>query len=123
MNYTNRIRELREDNDKSQREISKVLNVSQQQYSRYETETSQMTYEQLKKLAVYYNVSVDYILYNTDERKPYPKSIMSDTDDKVCVEKICHCRDKFFYQNPKFSQGLLKHSPYTFTILMVYKRL
>ncbi len=86
MNYTNRIRELREDNDKSQREISKVLNVSQQQYSRYETETSQMTYEQLKKLAVYYNVSVDYILYNTDERKPYPKSIMSDTDDKVCVE-------------------------------------
>ena len=81
MNYTNRIRELREDNDKSQREISKVLNVSQQQYSRYETETSQMTYEQLKKLAVYYN-----ILYNTDERKPYPKSIMSDTDDKVCVE-------------------------------------
>ena len=86
MNYTNRIRELREDNDKSQREISKVLNVSQQQYSRYETETSQMTYEQLKKLAVYYNVSVDYILYNTDERKPYQKSIMSDTDDKVCVE-------------------------------------
>ena len=87
MNYTDRIRELREDNDKLQEDLSKVLNVSQQQYSRYETGTSQMSYEQLIKLAHYYNVSVDYILYNTDERKPYPKSIMSDTFEKKNSKK------------------------------------
>ena len=54
MNYTNRIRELREDNDKSQREISKVLNVSQQQYSRYETETSQRN----KSYNLLYTISI-----------------------------------------------------------------
>ena len=72
----NRIKELREDNDKLQKDICKVLNISQQQYSRYETELSEMTYEQLIILADYYNTSIDYILYNTDERKPYPKSII-----------------------------------------------
>ncbi len=35
-----------------------------------------MTYEQLILLADYYKVSIDYILYNTDIRKPYPKSIL-----------------------------------------------
>lgn len=74
----NRIKELREDNDKLQKDICKVLNVSQQQYSRYEAELSQMTYEQLTILADFYKTSIDYILYNTDERKPYPKSILKD---------------------------------------------
>ena len=71
-----RIRELREDNDLYQKDICKILNVSQQQYSRYELGENQMTYEQLILLADYYKVSIDYILYNTDIRKPYPKSIL-----------------------------------------------
>ena len=70
----NRIREIREDHDKLQKDIAKVLNVSQQQYSRYETETSEITMEQAKILAQYYNVSIDYLAYLTDERKPYSKS-------------------------------------------------
>mgnify|MGYP002423974091 CR=1 FL=1 len=72
----NRIKELREDNDLLQRDICKVLSISQQQYSRYESELSQMTYEQLMILADYYHVSIDYLLYHTDVRKPYPKSIV-----------------------------------------------
>ena len=71
-----RIKELREDNDLYQRDICKILNVSQQQYSRYELGENQMTYEQLITLADFYKVSIDYILYNTDVRKPYPKSII-----------------------------------------------
>ena len=74
----NRIREIREDNDKLQNDIAKVLNVSQQQYSRYETETSEITMEQAKILAKYYNVSIDYLAYLTDERKPYSKSIVKE---------------------------------------------
>ena len=35
-----------------------------------------MPYVQLIKLAEYYNTSIDYLLYVTDERKPYPKSIV-----------------------------------------------
>ena len=72
----NRLREIREDNDKLQKDIANVLNVSQQQYSRYESEISEMTYEQLRTLSKFYQVSIDYLLYNTDERKPYPNSII-----------------------------------------------
>lgn len=72
----NRIKELREDNDLKQKDVAKILNISQQQYARYELEENEMAYVQLIKLAEYYNTSIDYILYVTDERKPYPKSII-----------------------------------------------
>ena len=72
----NRIKELREDRDMRQKDVAKILNISQQQYARYELEENEMAYGQLIKLAEYYNTSIDYILYLTDERKPYPKSII-----------------------------------------------
>lgn len=72
----NRIKELREDRDLRQKDVAKILNISQQQYARYELEENEMAYGQLIKLAEYYNTSIDYILYVTDERKPYPKSII-----------------------------------------------
>lgn len=73
----NRIKELREDHDLKQKDVAKILNISQQQYARYELEENEMAYGQLIKLSDYYNTSIDYILYVTDERKPYPKSILS----------------------------------------------
>ena len=72
----NRIREMREDNDLLQKDIAEVLNVSQQQYSRYKNGENELSYDSLIKLANYYNTSIDYLLYRTDERKPYPESIM-----------------------------------------------
>ena len=72
----NRLRELREDKDLFQKDIAKYLNMSQTGYSQYETETNDIPTEILKYLADYYNTSIDYILYRTDERKPYPKSIL-----------------------------------------------
>ena len=72
----NRLKELREDKDLFQRDIAKYLNMSQTGYSQYETETNDIPTEILKKLALYYNTSIDYLLYQTDERKPYPKSII-----------------------------------------------
>ncbi|MBD8922455.1 XRE family transcriptional regulator [bacterium] len=72
----NRIKELREDHDLKQKDVAKILNVSQQQYARYELKENEMSYCQLIKLADFYNTSIDYILYVTDERKPYPKSII-----------------------------------------------
>ncbi len=72
----NRLRELRENKDLYQKDIAKILNMSQTGYSQYETETNDIPTDILKKLADYYNTSIDYLLYCTDERKPYPKSIM-----------------------------------------------
>ena len=69
-----RIRNLREDNDLTQSELSKYLNISQVAYSYYELGRRTIPLELLSKLADYYNTSIDYLLYRTDIIKPYPKS-------------------------------------------------
>ena len=71
-----RLRELREDRDLLQKDIAKAIGLSQRNYSYYETEQSMLTADILRSLANFYNTSIDYLLYETDERKPYTKSIM-----------------------------------------------
>lgn len=72
-----RLKGLREDRDLLQKDVAKVLNVTQVAYSCYEIGRRQIPVEALIKLALFYNTSVDYLLGLTDERKPYPKSILS----------------------------------------------
>lgn len=62
-----RIRDLREDNDLKQRELAIILNCSQRVYSNYERGDLDIPTEILIKLSNYYNVSIDYILDNTDK--------------------------------------------------------
>lgn len=64
----NRIRKMREAMNLHQKDIAKILNISQQQYSRYENGKNQLPYDVLMKLADFYNTSVDYILYLTDDK-------------------------------------------------------
>lgn len=66
-----RIRELREDRDIPQREIARMLNMSQTGYSKYETGENDVPTAVLIKLSMIYNVSIDYILGMTDEKKRY----------------------------------------------------
>lgn len=66
MDYIKRIRDLREDNDKTQQEIANVLNTSQTMYARYERGANELPIHHLIKLADYYGVSADYILGRTD---------------------------------------------------------
>ena len=68
-----RIRDLREDKDLSQKEIAKILNMSQTGYSKYEVGTNDVPTKVLIQLAKFYNTSVDYILGLTDEFKPYKR--------------------------------------------------
>lgn len=68
-----RLRDMREDKDLYQTDIAKLLNVSQQTYSRYENDEISIDKDSLIKLAFFYNTSVDYLLELTDERKPYPR--------------------------------------------------
>ena len=72
-----RLKEIREDKNLKQKDISKMLNVSQVAYSYYEIGKRQIPIDILKKLAKIYNVSTDYLLYLTDEKKPYPKSMIN----------------------------------------------
>lgn len=66
MDYIKRIRDLREDNDKTQQEIANILNTSQTMYARYERGANELPIHHLIKLADYYGVSADYILGRTD---------------------------------------------------------
>ena len=60
--YLKRLRELREDRDKTQTEIAKILGMKQSQYSRYENGIGDIPFDSLITLAKYYGVSTDYIL-------------------------------------------------------------
>ena len=62
------IREIREDRDLRQKDIAKVLNVSQNTYSQYENGIIPLTAETLVKLSDYYNVSIDFLLDRTDNK-------------------------------------------------------
>lgn len=72
--YLKRLKDLREDFDKKQYEIAKLLNITRQQYSLYELGKRDIPVEYIKKLAKYYNTSSDYILEITDEITPYINS-------------------------------------------------
>ena len=69
-----RIRDLREDQDLTQTKVAKILNCTQQTYSRYETGEIVIDINSLEKLAIFYNTSVDYIIGLTDEKTPYPRT-------------------------------------------------
>lgn len=68
-----RLKELREDYDLTQAQISKYLNMSQTGYSKYETGENDVPTKILIELAKFYNTSVDYLLELTNDIKPYNK--------------------------------------------------
>ncbi len=61
-----RIRDLREDHDLTQRELGELLSCSQRVYSNYERGDIDIPTAVLIRLADYYGVSVDYLLNRTD---------------------------------------------------------
>jgi transcriptional regulator with XRE-family HTH domain len=65
----NNIRNLREDNDKKQQELADYLNIKQTTYSKYELGKINIPIEVFIKLADYYDVSIDYIVGRTSQKK------------------------------------------------------
>ena len=68
-----RIRDLREDKDLTQKQIGKILNMSQTGYNQYEIGKNDIPTRILIELADFYNTSTDYILGLTNGMKPYPR--------------------------------------------------
>ncbi len=71
MAYYRRIRELREDSDKTQREIAEYLGTPYQYYAVYEKGGSEISFERAIALAKYYHVSLDYIAELTDIKQNF----------------------------------------------------
>jgi len=69
-----RLRDLREDNDLTQKALADYLHIRQNTYSQYETGQRQLPIDVLIRLALYFHTSTDYILGITDVGVPYPRS-------------------------------------------------
>ena len=69
-----RLRDLREDNDLTQKEVAAYLGIDQRTYSNYDTEKRSMPMEQYRSLAIFYKTSVDYLVGLTDSNEPYPRT-------------------------------------------------
>ena len=65
--YLKRMRDLREDHDKTQREIAELLGTSQTMYARYERGANELPIRHLVKLCDYYKISTDYFLGRSDQ--------------------------------------------------------
>ncbi|GBK65491.1 helix-turn-helix transcriptional regulator [Paenibacillus macerans] len=64
-----RIRDLREDRDLTQQQLADFLNISQATYSRYESGNLDVPSSVLIMLSEFYDVSIDYILGQTNNSK------------------------------------------------------
>ena len=66
MNYFQRLKDLREDNDLTQNDIAKLLGTTRQQIGKWENGVQKMGIDKYIILAKYYNVSLDYLAGLTD---------------------------------------------------------
>ena len=73
MIYSQRIRNLREDSEKTQKEIADILKTTQSYYAQYENEHRPLPIEHLITLCRYYNVSPEYILGFTNTVRELPR--------------------------------------------------
>ena len=70
MNYAERMINLRQDNDLSQKKVADMLGVAQTTYSQYELEKRPMPIDYLIALCKFYNVSADYMLGLSNRKNP-----------------------------------------------------
>ena len=69
-----RLKDIREDNDITQKTLSEILNIKQNTYSQYENGQRQIPIDTLIRLAIYFDTSTDYILGLTDVVDKYPRN-------------------------------------------------
>lgn len=68
-----KLRDFRENKDISQKKMAELLHVAQTTYSDYERGKINIPLDTLRKLALFFDTSIDYLLELTDESKPYPR--------------------------------------------------
>ena len=68
-NYYPRLKDLREDKDLSQEEVARILGTEQSYYAKYENGVRPIPFERVIKLALFYDVSIDYIAGLTNDKR------------------------------------------------------
>lgn len=93
LNNNERLIEIRENNNLSQRDLASILNVSKSTYARWETQEQIIPLNRLVDFCNYFKVSMDYALNLSNENK-YKKTISS-LDRKLIGNNIKLIRKKF----------------------------
>lgn len=83
MPYYRRIKDLREDSDKTQAEVANYLGTTAQYYGKYEKGERELPFNRAVKLAEYYNVSLDYISGRTNAMQPQYEVSFSEEEIKL----------------------------------------
>ena len=79
----NRIKDLREDCDKTQQELADYLGTSSQHYGKYELGNAEIPFERAIMLAKYYNVSLDYIAGLTNNKRGLSQGSLSEKQQEL----------------------------------------
>lgn len=97
MNYVlgNQLKKLRKEHGLSQSEFGKLMHVSNTTVSNWETEFSRPSYEELKKMAIFFNVSIDFLLdfqvedsHNMERLKKALKDTGTMEDDNLTKSEL-----------------------------------
>lgn len=80
MAFYQRIRDLREDSDKTQTDLAEYLGTTAQYYGKYEKGERELPFSRAIQLADYYNVSLDYLA----GRKNYNGHLTSEEEELIC---------------------------------------
>lgn len=86
--FGKRLRYLREENDLSQIELAKTLNITSQALSQYELNKRMPDTEMVRRIAKYFNVSVDFLLGESDERTPAHKIKEEYESEEAEIEEL-----------------------------------
>lgn len=103
----NRIKELRTEKGILQTELAKHLKIGQATISNWETGRSEPDQDALKELSKFFGASIDYILGNTDAKKPLTSEDMSGLTDKQI--KILQMMEKM---TPEQQDEILRQAEY-----------
>jgi transcriptional regulator with XRE-family HTH domain len=93
MDFYKRLKQLRKDTGKLQKEIAKDLGLARSTYVGYETGYREPDLETIKKIAEYYNCSIDYLLgmtniKNNDEKKEYIIAVEYMKNNKITLKQL-----------------------------------
>lgn len=93
MYYTERLKELREDNDLTQEQFAEAVGLKREQYRRYETGINEIKASHIIKFAKFYNVSCDYLLGLSDDKNELDRDfdiLLNDAAEINILQSPCN---------------------------------